>query len=56
MDDTVTLLARLEGIFLDPLDTGKAMAHLITDIESRRFSQPHPLLFIHTGGVANLFS
>ncbi|WP_058911181.1 D-cysteine desulfhydrase [Entomohabitans teleogrylli] len=55
-DEAVKLLARLEGILLDPVYTGKAMAGLIDGISQRRFRDNGPLLFIHTGGAPALFA
>lgn len=52
----VKLLARLEGIMLDPVYTGKAMAGLIEGISQQRFRRTGPLLFIHTGGSPALFA
>lgn len=52
----VKLLARLEGILLDPVYTGKAMAGLIDGISQNRFRREGPLLFIHTGGAPALFA
>jgi len=52
----VKMLARLEGIFLDPVYTGKAMAGLIDGINQNRFRREGPLLFVHTGGAPALFA
>lgn len=52
----VKLLARLEGILLDPVYTGKAMAGLIDGIEQKRFKDNGPILFVHTGGAPALFA
>lgn len=54
--EAVKLLARLEGIMLDPVYTGKAMAGLIDGIAQNRFRREGPLLFIHTGGAPSLFA
>lgn len=54
--EAIKLLARLEGIFLDPVYTGKAMAGLIDGIAQKRFRREGPLLFIHTGGSPALFA
>ncbi|MBS0880689.1 D-cysteine desulfhydrase [Pantoea sp. JGM49] len=54
--EAVKLLARLEGIMLDPVYTGKAMAGLIDGIAQNRFRREGPLLFIHTGGAPALFA
>ncbi|AOE41702.1 D-cysteine desulfhydrase [Pantoea agglomerans] len=52
----VKLLARLEGILLDPVYTGKAMAGLLDGVGQNRFRREGPLLFIHTGGAPALFA
>ncbi|WP_042959301.1 D-cysteine desulfhydrase [Erwinia tasmaniensis] len=54
--EAIKLLARLEGIFLDPVYTGKAMAGLIDGIAQNRFRHQGPLLFVHTGGAPALFA
>ncbi|CCP03550.1 1-aminocyclopropane-1-carboxylate deaminase deaminase [Erwinia amylovora Ea644] len=52
----VKLLARLEGIFPDPVYTGKAVAGLFDGITQHRFRYQRPLLFVHTGaaGISSL--
>ncbi|MBK4713756.1 MULTISPECIES: D-cysteine desulfhydrase [Tenebrionibacter/Tenebrionicola group] len=52
----VKLLAELEGILLDPVYTGKAMAGLIDGAISGRFRSDGPLIFVHTGGAPALFA
>lgn len=54
--EAVKLLAQLEGILLDPVYTGKAMAGLIDGINQKRFKDEGPILFIHTGGAPALFA
>lgn len=54
--EAVKLLARLEGILLDPVYTGKAMAGLIDGIAQKRFKDEGPILFVHTGGAPALFA
>ncbi|MBK0031789.1 D-cysteine desulfhydrase [Erwinia sp. S43] len=54
--EAVKLLARLEGIFLDPVYTGKAMAGLIDGIAQNRFRREGPIVFVHTGGAPALFA
>ncbi|WP_312227136.1 D-cysteine desulfhydrase [Pseudescherichia sp.] len=54
--EAIKLLARLEGILLDPVYTGKAMAGLIDGISQNRFKDHGPILFIHTGGAPALFA
>lgn len=53
--EAIALLARLEGIVLDPVYTGKAMAGLIGGLDRGRFPDG-PLVFVHTGGAPALFA
>ena len=55
MVDAVTLVAQTEGILLDPVYTGKAMAGLLTNIAEQRFAPDDDVVFLHTGGSAGLF-
>ncbi|WP_299999470.1 D-cysteine desulfhydrase [uncultured Cedecea sp.] len=52
----IKMLAQLEGVVLDPVYTGKAMAGLIDGVEQKRFKDEGPILFIHTGGAPALFA
>lgn len=52
----IELLAQKEGILLDPVYTGKAMAGLIDNILKETIEGNQPLLFIHTGGSPALFA
>jgi len=52
----IALLARHEGILLDPVYTGKAFAGLLDLVEQGRWHQGQRVLFWHTGGVAALFA
>lgn len=54
--EAIKLLARLEGILLDPVYTGKAMAGLIDGVARERFKNDGPIIFIHTGGAPALFA
>lgn len=54
--EVIQLLARKEGILLDPVYSGKAMVGLIDLIEKGRFSREESVLFLHTGGAPELFS
>ncbi|MDQ7093094.1 D-cysteine desulfhydrase family protein [Desulfosporosinus sp. PR] len=47
--------AKLEGIILDPVYTGKAMYGLVEEIKKGTFKNCKDILFIHTGGVFGLF-
>ena len=51
-------VARLEGLILDPVYTGKAFAGLL-DLARRRdpaLGDGEPIIFLHTGGIPALFS
>lgn len=52
---TIVKLARLEGLVLDPVYTGKAFHGLIREIEKGRFDGCRDLVFVHTGGIFGLF-
>jgi D-cysteine desulfhydrase len=52
----VRLVARLEGLLLDPVYTGKAMAGLIGLIRRGDLKRGQNVLFIHTGGLPNLYA
>ncbi|KIX45012.1 cysteine desulfhydrase [Burkholderia pseudomallei] len=54
--DALRLLARTEGLLLDPVYTGKAMAGLIDGVARGRFDGNGPVLFVHTGGAPALFA
>jgi 1-aminocyclopropane-1-carboxylate deaminase/D-cysteine desulfhydrase-like pyridoxal-dependent ACC family enzyme len=50
------LLARAEGVFLDPVYTSKAMAALIAHVRSEELTPKDTVLFLHTGGATALFA
>src|SRR5262249_33885267 len=54
--EAMALLARTEGILLDPVYTAKAMAGLIDDIRKNRLVASDPAVFIHTGGTPAVFA
>lgn len=56
MVEAVQLVARTEGILLDPVYTGKAMAGLIGLIREGRFGKEDHVLFLHTGGSPALYT
>ncbi len=56
MVEAVQLLARTEGILLDPVYTGKAMSGLIGLIRKGHFKKEDNVLFIHTGGSPALYA
>jgi len=55
MAEAVRMLARLEGILMDPVYTGKAMAGLIDLVRRGYFDKQENILFIHTGGSPALY-
>ncbi len=55
MAEAVRLLARLEGVLMDPVYTGKAMAGFIDLIRKGFFNQEENVLFVHTGGSPALY-
>ena len=54
--EAISLLARYEGILLDPVYTGRAMAGMIDLIRKGEFGRDETLVFWHTGGSAALFA
>lgn len=56
MREAVRLVARSEGLLLDPVYTGKAMAGLIGLIRAGAFSPHEHVVFLHTGGLPGLFA
>lgn len=56
MVDAVRLLASVEGVLMDPVYTGKAMAGLIELIRRGHFADNENVLFVHTGGAPALFA
>ena len=52
----MTLLARHEAVFLDPVYSGKAMAGLINHIRSGLIDPAETVVFLHTGGTPALFA
>lgn len=56
MIHAVRLVAQLEGLLLDPVYTGKAMAGLIDLCQQGVFAPQQNILFIHTGGSQGLFA
>ncbi len=56
MIEAVRLVARTEGILLDPTYTGKAMAGLIDLTRKGYFKKSDNVLFLHTGGLPGLYA
>ena len=55
MVEAVKLLARTEGILLDPVYSGKAMAGLVDLVRKDSFPKGSNILFLHTGGSSALY-
>jgi D-cysteine desulfhydrase len=56
MIEAVRMLASLEGVLLDPVYTGKAMAGLIGQVREGRWKTGQNILFVHTGGSPALYA
>ncbi len=56
MVEAVRMLAQVEGILLDPVYTGKAMAGLIALVRGGTFKAGQRVLFVHTGGAPALYA
>ena len=52
----VALIAAQEGIFLDPVYTGKAFAGLVAMAKEGAFRPDDRVLFLHSGGAGGLFA
>ena len=52
----VSLMAKQEGLFLDPVYTGKAFAGLIELAKEGAFRPEDRVLFLHSGGAGGLFA
>ena len=54
MLEAVLLAAQTEGLLLDPVYSGKAMAGLIGHVRRGKFTRDQTVVFLHTGGTAAL--
>lgn len=54
--EAISLTAKSEGILLDPVYTGRAMAGLIDMIRTGVLTKEDKVLFWHTGGAPSLFA
>ncbi len=54
--EALKLVANTEGIILDPVYSGKAMAGLIDHIRQGRIRKDEVVVFLHTGGTPALFA
>jgi D-cysteine desulfhydrase family pyridoxal phosphate-dependent enzyme len=54
--EAIALLARTEGILVDPCYTGKALAGLIAHARSGELTPQEDVVFLHTGGAPGMFT
>jgi 1-aminocyclopropane-1-carboxylate deaminase/D-cysteine desulfhydrase-like pyridoxal-dependent ACC family enzyme len=54
--EAIDLLARTEGVLLDPVYTAKAMAALIDHTRHGRLKLGEIVVFVHTGGTPAVFA
>lgn len=52
----VRRMLEAEGVLLDPIYTGKALAGMISDIREKNVSPNSNIMFLHTGGWVNTFT
>ena len=55
MGEAVRMMAQEEGILLDPVYSGKAMAGMIDLIRKGELAAGQTVVFLHTGGAVGLF-
>ncbi|MBK6286215.1 MAG: D-cysteine desulfhydrase family protein [Gammaproteobacteria bacterium] len=53
---TIAQAARLEGLVLDPVYTGKAFHGMLEEIRAGRLCEAEDIVFVHTGGIFGLFA
>jgi D-cysteine desulfhydrase len=53
--ETISRVARTEGIILDPVYTGKAFDAFLQELANGRFRHASDIVFLHTGGIFGLF-
>lgn len=54
--EALRLVADTEGVVLDPVYSGRAMAGLIAGVARGEFSDESTIVFVHTGGMPALFT
>lgn len=55
-NEAIALMAREEGLFLDPVYTGKAFSGLIRMAREGQFRPDDRVLFLHSGGAGGIFA
>ena len=53
--DFIRDFARMEGLVLDPVYTGKCMYGFACEVDKGSFQKSGNVLFLHTGGLFGLF-
>lgn len=56
MKEAVLMTARIEGVLLDPVYTGKAMSGLIDRVRAGDYTKDDIVVLLHTGGTPALFA
>ena len=54
--EAIHLVAKTEGIILDPNYTGKSMSALIGEIKANNLAPDIPVVFVHSGGLPQTFA
>jgi len=54
--EAVRLFAETEGLFVEPIYTGRALAALIDHVRSAKIGRDESVVFLHTGGLPALFA
>ena len=54
--EALRIMAESEGVLLDPVYTGKAMAGMLALLEEGRLGDARNVVFLHTGGGPGLFA
>jgi L-cysteate sulfo-lyase len=56
MIEALRLAARNEGLILDPIYTGKAMAAMVAGVRDGLFTPRQNVVFLHSGGQSSLYA
>ncbi|WP_415767383.1 D-cysteine desulfhydrase family protein [Pseudomonas sp. ZB1P45] len=56
MQEAVRLMARAQGLLIDPVYSGKAFAGLLADLRQGRYRSGDNVLFVMTGGTPGLYA
>ena len=53
---TIRRVARVEGLLLDPVYTGKAFHGMLEELGAGRLAEADDIVFVHTGGMFGMFA